>query len=274
MFLKIITVNYKNYKVTRKFINSFIKEFDLQNSELVVVDNESNKTEFEDLKNSYKSQKNIKFISFFRNHGYFGAAFKAMNKLSINLEDNEFLMICNNDIVFLDFKWKSQLNVDDIKKHKVGLIGPFTESLNKSNSNPFLRIRPSKKIYLIWRAIFSFFQITRTIYIIKELLKKNKLKSKSKFFSNNIENVYAVHGACIIFTKHFFDAEFDWLDKPFLYAEEICVAEHCMQNNLNVISNPNLKIKHNEKTTTGKAMTRKKFKYISQAQKYILSKYY
>jgi hypothetical protein len=273
LFIKIITINYKNYGVTKKLINSFIREFDTQNSELIVVDNESNEIEFEDLKNSYKTRENIKFISFINNYGYFGAAFKAIKKLYIDLEDNEFLIICNNDIIFNDFKWMQELNPDYFKKNKIGLIGPFIESSDKSNSNPFMKIRPTKSTYLIWRAIFSFFHLTRTIYYIKKFLKKDKIQTISKK-SLQIEYVYAVHGSCIIFTKYFFDSRFDWIDKPFLYAEEICVAEHCIQNNLNVISNPNLKIKHNEHLTIGDQMTKEKFRYISSAQKYILSKYY
>ena len=85
--------------------------------------------------------------------------------------------------------------------------------------------------------------------------------------------VYAVHGAGILFSKYFFE-QGGWLDDNFsLYGEELTVAEIAKQVGCPVTFNPELKLIHQEHTSTQKMDQRSIFNKARESHRYVISQY-
>ena len=67
-----------------------------------------------------------------------------------------------------------------------------------------------------------------------------------------LENVYAVHGAFLIFNGPFLrSVKMEMNEVPFLFGEEIFMAELALKQNQKVIYDGRLKVIHMEHSTTG-----------------------
>jgi GT2 family glycosyltransferase len=64
--------------------------------------------------------------------------------------------------------------------------------------------------------------------------------------------VYALHGSFIGMSKKFLESKILYLEKsPFLFAEELYLAERCREMGMKVKFLPSVRIEHNEHATTG-----------------------
>jgi GT2 family glycosyltransferase len=87
-------------------------------------------------------------------------------------------------------------------------------------------------------------------------------------------DVYAPHGAFLIFSRSYFEAGGYIDDGFFLYAEEFSVAEICRQLQLRVVHDPGLRVWHNAHGVTGRMCNRTTFEYGRQGFSYALRKYF
>jgi hypothetical protein len=98
----------------------------------------------------------------------------------------------------------------------------------------------------------------------------------SKAKPSNVESceVYAAHGSFIIFHRNYFLERNDFSHKPFLFGEEISVAENLRSSQLKAVYWPDLKIKHQEHQSTGRIPNRKMRKFISEASRYCADRFF
>ena len=127
-----------------------------------------------------------------------------------------------------------------------------------------------KKLY--WKIFYASFSFSRLLLVIK------KIRDRLFYYNNQSKNlgslpVYAVHGAAILFSKYFFE-QGGWLDDNFsLYGEELTVAEIAKQVDCPVTFNPELKLIHQEHTSTQNMDPRFIFKKARESHSYVMSKY-
>ncbi|CCQ10279.1 putative rhamnosyl transferase [Pseudoalteromonas luteoviolacea B = ATCC 29581] len=271
-------VNYKNYKVTREFIDSFLNLKEKQ-KKLIVWDNSTDEKEFERLKSDYERFQ-VVFYSTKENLGYFGGAFNAYHYFIRDNPDSivEYFVVCNNDLQFEKHSnWSAELNLIKEKFPKVGVVAPkILSAKSKKNQNPFLIQRPNKLHYLKWKLIFSHYLFTRFFYTFRKVILVFKAKSSAgvECIKNSHRPIYAAQGACFIFTERFLSSQYDYSDIPFLYCEEITVAEHCRSASLDIVTSDAVVVNHTENVSTSSNMTPFKWLSIKEAQKYILENYY
>ncbi|EOX1305316.1 glycosyltransferase family 2 protein [Vibrio cholerae] len=271
----ICTVNYKNYEVTEKFIDSYVAH-KFKNSILIIVDNDSSERKISKLKSKYIQYENIYFVAVNENLGYFGGAFSALEFYKDNISNinPDYFAICNNDLLLSPgVDWQLTLNKLCLTFPKLGVVGPNIKKLhNLECQNPFLIHRPNKNHYWKWRLIYSHILVVSVFEMLnkfRKLIFKNKVRT-----SMEEAKVYAAHGALLILTKMFLDSDYKYKDIPFLYCEEISLAEHCRQNDFDVVVTPQIEVLHNEHQTTESRITKFKFEKISEAQRFILKEYY
>lgn len=269
------TINYKNYAITANYIDSYI-DLNESNSCLIVVDNISDATKLATLRVKYQTIDNIYFVSSEFNLGYFGGGFVGLKYYLDNISNQypDYFCITNNDITFnKDDKWESELNRLNLKYRKLGCVGPKVEVVSSGlNQNPFLVKRPNLSHYLKWRLVFSNYYITKFVYALRSLLPSKKAIKNNQ--NPEDQKVYATQGAFFIFTKRFLESNYRHDLTPFLYCEEISVAEHCLNNDLDIINTPKLTVFHDEHATTTSSMNYFKYEKISEAQKFIIKEYY
>ena len=87
------------------------------------------------------------------------------------------------------------------------------------------------------------------------------------------QEIFSPHGAFVIFTKNYFNNDGYIDDGCFLYGEENSIEAIVQQNNLKIGFIPQLKVLHFESVTTGKGLSKIKYGFQKEANKYIKIKY-
>jgi GT2 family glycosyltransferase len=278
------TINYKNYSLTEKYIRSFLS-LRLDNSILIVVDNVSDNIQLEILKNKFNNDENLFFVATIHNLGYFGGGFLGLEyyRNSISNDTPNVFCITNNDITFEENQnWDEVIYQLTSQNEAVGCIAPCIKLVSSGkNQNPFLIQRPGLCRYLLWRSIFVQYHVTKLTLTVRSMItsfrKKLRSNRKKKTIKENPvldRKIYAAQGAFFVLTNKFLESNYPHENLPFLYCEEISVAEHCMNVGLNIIQTNLLTVYHDEHASTTSQMTKFKYEKMKEAQNYILKEYY
>lgn len=213
-------------------------------------------------------------VPFVENYGYFGGARAALRAFPEILKRSEFVIVSNPDIdIPADFFSKlSQVRPAD----DLGLIGPQIYADGRVSRNPYMRVRPTSRRMNFYRMVFSLnwlAQIYNVIGFLKVLLKGYFGGSQIRDLAQE-EDVYAVHGAMMVFTKVYFLRGGEFQHPTFLYQEEISTAEFCRSRNLKVRFDPNLEISHRERGATGVLYSNKTLGYLKDSIRAICQNYF
>ena len=270
----LITVNYGDPAPTANLLESLRA---CQKNTLIIqmgiADNASQEANYNKL-NKLKTTSDIaiELFPFSINQFYWPAANQVINKmLAIHGSYPDWIMVCNNDITFQDSNFFKNLEKIDLRKYPI--LGPEIIGENtRLPLNPFM-IKPMSEIKkLYWKIFYVSFSFSRLLLVIK------KIRDRLFYYYNQSKNlgplpVYAVHGAAILFSKYFFE-QGGWLDDNFsLYGEELTVAEIAKQVNCPVTFNPELKLMHQEHTSTQNMDQRFIFNKARESHYYVMSKY-
>ena len=274
MHIWLITVNYGDPAPTASLLESLQAcQKNTLTIKMGIADNASQSTNYNKL-NKLKtgSDIEIELFPFAINQFYWPAANQVINKmLTIHGSYPDWIMVCNNDITFQDSNFFKNLEKIDLRKYPI--LGPeIIGEKTRLPLNPFMLEPMSsiKKFY--WKIFYVSFSFSRLLLVIK------KIRDRLLYNNNQSKNlgplpVYAVHGAGILFSKYFFE-QGGWLDDNFsLYGEELTVAEIAKQVDCPVTFNPELKLIHQEHTSTQNMDQRFIFKKARESHRYVMSKY-
>ena len=265
----IITVNYKKTDLIKKLIISLENCKKIENIKLLVADNESNiKSEKKMNAIIGSSSLDIDLFTYDKNLFYWPAANETLKKNLNSLKKYpDWVMICNNDIVFHEKNFFINLKKYDIKKYHV--IGPKILNQNNDNLNPFKQNPLNQYEIFFWNLYFKSYIISR---LLNFLLKKFKLKKKNDLI-NNSKEVYAVHGSAILFSKFFFKKN-GFIDPEFrLFGEELTTAEIAKKIGCKIFYKPDLVVKHNEHSSVKNINKKDLFYLARESHRYFLNKY-
>ena len=206
-----------------------------------------------------------------KNLGYFGAARFALEHHKSNHSIPELTIVCNSDLKISDVNFINGL-VEHTGADNVAAIAPsVVSSFTGRDMNPYLTERYSRKYLQMLKSVYSFYPA----YVLYETaaLVKSKLQDKPKRESRSTET-YAVYGACIAFTKAFFERGGKLDFGAFLYGEEIFVAEQAKQLGMTVLHDSRLQIVHEEHSTTGFIKSPRHVRYLHESIAFILKAFY
>jgi len=263
MKILLLCVDYKTVTTTKKFLNS-IRDTNY-NYDVSLTCN-SGIDGFED----YVDNNQVHIFDSLDNLGYMeGASQGFKNYLSSNAMP-DWIILTNTDIEFDvndTYNFLSKLEGKEI-------LAPAITTLDGVSQNPFLVTRPKKRKIKFLKFVYSY----KVLFIIYNLLSviKSKLSKKLNYDKEQSLplNIFAPHGAFVIFPKMYFEKGGDLTHPTFLYGEELIIAERAKSLNVPIVYCPEIKITHHEHVATASKGGVLKAKCLSNSLKYILKQYY
>lgn len=259
-----IHVNYNNSRLTIECIKSILSQ--KNNAIIIVIDNASNEIEKSVLvswkNNNPQHCSNISFIFENKNWGYFGALNIGLRKLKNTINEFQYIVIGNNDLVF-DKQFTNELN-QVILDDRVQVIAPNIIKTNGVHQNPYSIGRTSKKRMFLYRLLYMNYLFAKIIYKTANILKKEKSQANRNRY-NVKQEIFAGHGACYILTQEFFKKNKQLDESIFLMGEEFLISKQVHQTGGIIYYFPELKVIHNEHSTTHAIPSKKTYLYSKNA---------
>lgn len=272
----IITVNYQGANATARFLEGASRLEDIGRAHLLVVENGSNDGSAEKLRPLIADTPNAELIESATNLGYFGAANWALQQYLQRALQPDWVIVCNNDLLFRDQQFFSKLLRRNPQEAAV-LAPAIVDQITGVDCNPFMRRRPSSFRWLrirFWHASFYFLWVKQFLSPYVRSLRYRLRSQVSSDRQQGPSEVYAAHGAMFIFSRRYFEAGGYIDDGHFLYAEELCVAEICLRLGLKIVHEPDLRVWHQSHHVTGRLLTRSGFLQAKGAIEYVQEKHF
>jgi GT2 family glycosyltransferase len=270
-----ITVNYKGADATERFLASATGLEGQANSRILVVENGSEDGSAERLRSLVPRFSNVELLESPTNRGYFGAANWALQQFLARGRQPDWTIICNNDLIFDDHQFLQKLFQHDPKRGQV--IAPSIVARQTGvDCNPFMRERPTRSRLMRYRFWQSHYYLMWTKQLLSPYVRalRYHLSLGREVPSSEKVQVYAPHGAFLIFSRGYFEAGGYIDDGFFLYAEELSVAEICLRLKLPVIHDRELKVLHDGRHVTGRLCNRVSFRQGREGLEYALRTYF
>jgi GT2 family glycosyltransferase len=260
----IVGVSYNCDQAALRFINS-LASISLESkvsTSIMLVDNteRDSSTLFFERVNDLNPK--VVCIKSPRNLGYFGGARLGLETYLQTNPLPDWIIVSNVDLEFRDSTLLSGLG-DLSRAENVGVIAPAIWSeINQSDWNPKIRSRPAKMRMHLYKILYRSYYIyniyillfvlkSRARHILGQSAKRSEIRAEGEKDLAR-QDIYAPHGACIIFSKLYFQRGGS-LDYPmFLYGEEIFVAESARRLGLRVVYDPNLRVCSYDHVATGR----------------------
>lgn len=271
----IVTVNFRHTAKTVRFLNSVSKVKGFPGCHLMIVDNHSDDGSVGTLLRAISEFKNVELLESAMNRGYFGASNWALCHYLASHNAPDWVIACNNDIVFDDPEFLTRLLKKD--PGAAGVIAPsIISGLTGHDANPSIRQRPSEFQMMRYRLWLSNYYAMW----LKQWLSPFVRQARYKFSGRTppprrvlSRPIYAPHGSFLIFSRTFFEAGGFIDDGFFLYAEEFSVAEMCRHLGLPVIHDPELRVWHEEGQSTGRMLSRSVYWHQKLGFSYALTRF-
>lgn len=258
----IVVLNFRTYFDTKCFLNSIYNLLKKEALNIYVVDNGSNASQLELLKEeSAHLNLNIKYHPSSTNLGF--ANGMNIGIASAKADGCNYIICSNSDIILpQDFSFYKFIE-PSINNSKIGMIGPLIKNLDGVHQNP-LYVEdpfPSKlKIKLLKIIILTpilgkwlYFNKNRISSVLNiKYIRRNK--EKQDLYNDNI---FSLHGSFFALTPRYFDI-YDGLDSnTFLYIEELILSKRLKTHGMIPFLNKNTIVVHKEDSATDSLFDRK-----------------
>jgi GT2 family glycosyltransferase len=271
----IITVSYRGADSTRTFLESVSRLDGFQRFHVIVVENGSGDGSVQQLRPLVAGCTNVELLESPQNRGYFGAAQWALAAHLAHHSLPDWVIVCNNDVVFDDPQFLRRLF--EKNPATAGVRAPaIISALTGHDANPSIRQRPSAFRMLRYRIWLSNYYSMWLKHWLSPFVRKVRYRfsKRTPAPGNGVsQQIYAPHGSFLIFSRRFFEAGGFIDDGFFLYAEEFCVAEMCRHLGLPVIHDPELRVWHEEGQSTGGMLSRNVYRHERDGFRYALAVY-
>ena len=247
----LIVVNYNSAQASAQLLVDLLQQ-DTSNCALTVVvaDNGPCRPGLAALRQAYRDNPSVRFEDMTANLGYFGAAHSALEAVwKGGLPD--WIIISNPDIRLQQPGFFSRI-ADDMAGIGAVIAPRIVSTRTGLDQNPFLRRRPSALRMNLTRLIPRvplLLWLMRTQCAVRRAI-RSRLRGKHAQPAISSSNIYAPHGAFIIFSKEYFQRGGSLNAGAFLFAEEIFVAETCRRLGFRIVYSPSLEVLHDEHVST------------------------
>jgi GT2 family glycosyltransferase len=217
-----------------------------------------------------KGEKNTFVYRCKQNNGYFSAASEGLAHYNELHGPFSSVVVSNADIEIKDTEFfEKYLRL----ANKSLVVGPYISNLDGLVQNPFLEHRPSRKKLIFLLYVFRIWPLYFLYNLMAVVRAKIKVISGGATVGNS-RQIYAPHGSFIIFRKSFFEMGLSIEESPFLYGEELYVAEQVRSTESGVYFAADLKVTHKEHSTTAALGLKKKASHLRRATEFILDRYF
>lgn len=279
-----VILHYYTIEDTKKCISSIQDNIDTENYEIIIVDNASPNKTGKELEKVYKKNNKIHIIL---NKGNLG--FSKGNNIGYQYAKKElkcnYIAMLNNDTYLIQKNFFSVIR-QEYKNSHFGVMGPKIYLKDNKIDRINEKIQSIKQLrkYRLKVRIKLLFNYLHLEKLFTRIFIKNKDKEEilDEKEYKRCENV-VLHGCCLIFSPLYISKLNGLMEKTFLYAEEDLLYIQVYMNEMITVYNPELKIFHNELSSTkasnnnNEKKNRFRYKNLIKANKILekeLKKYY
>jgi GT2 family glycosyltransferase len=277
--IALIVINYRKSDLTVNLCETLVRLENREALQIIVVDNAADSASRKNLDRCYKMGLKVDVLHESTNWGYLGGARRGLQHIRERGWKPDWIIVSNSDIEFNDPNFISKLT--SVKSSgDIGVLAPDI-LLGKSghSQNPYLPLRPQASRMHFYKWIFRF-TVTCFVYQMLGLMKSiaqrgtERQSLKLNAGKSSSTDIYAGHGAFMIFSKAYFDRGGNFEHKPFLFGEEITVAENCRRLKLKVRYEPSLKVTHMDHGSIGWFPSRSLLNFQREASKFCAETYF
>lgn len=229
---------------------------------LMIVDNSTDRHELVQLRQH--GADDVTVVAAGHNAGYLGGARFAL-QMGARRSSN-WLVVCNADVVFAPDFVHRLLGQD--ADHVVAPA--IISSVSGRDQNPYLVERPRRRDAIRWRLEFRWVPVARVVlwaaYVRARL---SRTRGRQPLPAGT--HIYAPHGSCFVFPPVYFEQGGELDHWPFLFAEELTVAEECRRLGVPVVYEPDLRLVHREHASTGVWRSREMLEAQRDAVEYAIN---
>lgn len=263
MKFSFLILHYNTLEETEKCIDSIMKLEHIEESKIVVVDNNSPNHTGEILKEKYAEINQVEVILNKENEGFSKGNNIGYSYLK-KVYNPQYVIVTNNDTIFPQ---KNFLEcIEKIHKHtKFAVLGPdIYVPRTKEHQSPLKEKMPTlEEVYkevaeheYLAKHMIKYEMQERILSVYNKLLKilgKEKEKKRNVDYTKTYENAL-VSGACLIFSTEYI-SQYQVLFEPEVkfYFEESFLLMKCLKNHNKVVYSPEIYVIHNHRAATKKS---------------------
>jgi len=273
-----VILHFGDIGVTCQCIESILNMEEQEKISIVLVDNDEKLQETYKKWDNYSAKNNIFILKMQKKLGFSEANNKGY-QYAIDKIHPEFIVLCNNDIIFTQKDFVSILE-NCYDKEGFDLLGPeIRKTLTGEHQNPMdSRIRT---YWEAWQTVF-YNRLALLLYpliysfLLKHQNKRNGIQEEKSAINNDYysckhENI-VLCGACLIFSKKFIREEKKAFDpETQFYYEEYVLTLRCQQKQYKILYDPSLKVLHGTGAATETAYQEQKIRLKKQMKNIIQS---
>lgn len=273
--IAVICINYENRPEAERFLAQWeARPNDLDSSaiELLLVDN----SEKDQLPTSFhRPEASTVLLQVGKNLGYLGGFQFGWDYLKSQGPLPEWVILSNPDIKYANDFFAELLKLSNLGPQ---VIAPrVLSSRSNQDHNPFMRLRPATSRMWIYRMLFAWhysFVFYDFVSQVKKVILHGYGRPPDSNSSLGIAKIYAPHGSLIVFNRAALERLQSVADAPFLFCEEIYLAERCQQLAIETTYQPKLVAVHRESTTIGLIPSRKISRFKAHANRLVYDRYF
>lgn len=269
-----VCVNYHNDTGTLEFVTELLEQETSLAQRVIIVDNNEcseGNCGTSRLENFSREHPDVDYYRPGGNLGYYGAAKWGVSRYLEAGTLPEWIIVSNTDISFENRSFIATM-AETFRFAPPAVVAPSIISrVSGRDQNPFMRVRPGRLRMHAYKVLFRFDLPTKA-YGYMSRLKHRAVGSSGQAPPHVAARIYAPHGAYVIFNRRYFEAGGTLEYLPFLFDEEIFVAETARRLWLDVVYEPRLKVIHEEHVTTGISGPMREHKY--DAARYCADNYF
>lgn len=239
--LELASVSYFGSSVVGDLVRSLVEQT-RDDWRLVIVDNSENRQEFESLRTAAGMDPRVVVAAAPSNLGYLGGAEWWRSRQPVT---TTWLAVCNTDLYLDDRRFVERLAA--LGPEPAILAPDITAMPSRRRQNPYMTGRPTARRTLFRRLVLSY----RPSAAAASFVARSKRGGPAQLQELSPREVYAPHGSFMLFPRTFFDRGGSLQHRPFLFAEEITIAERARALGIPVRFEPGLKVLHTEHQATG-----------------------
>jgi GT2 family glycosyltransferase len=218
------------------------------------------------------------------NLGYFGGARFGLEAARSRGLLFRWLVVSNVDLQFDPEEVVGRLAALDAAQ--IGVVAPnITSSLTGKRLNPYMRHRPMALRMHAYKWIYRFYPSMRAyewLSMVRGQLHaagvgrrhRPTVLSSGASETEVLVPIYAGHGSMLAFSQEYFRRGGSLGHAPFLFGEEISVAEAALRSGLSVVWHPGIAVEHAEHVSVGKLPGHRMHGFLREATAYCADTYF
>ncbi len=256
-----VFVLYRNYEDLLSFMER--QSSVISHARLVVVDNtESNQVDEVAVRTLHNDDRLIYLRSREGNVGYLGAANHALRTVP-SAREAQFLCVANTDLVFDVESFARTLTQPGRYDDAVGLIAPRLVGADGSPRRQLhYRHEPDPRQLRRIATIYSSYQVAVAYRLLADV--KRRLLRRRRHAPMD-EELFAPHGALMVFTRRFLTAVKELEMPTFLFCEEYFVGRQGQDLGLTCVFDPDLTYAHDAHGSMGHIPSRRVVEYMHES---------